>query len=136
MLHSLSSAHGSVFRQITRRSRGVSLTQVIGQINVFNRGWGAYFRHAECQSHLAQMDKWMRRRLRCLCLKHCKRTRTIATFLHKLGVPLRRAWIGASSGKGWWRKSGSPAAMEGMSLAWFQKQGLVSLAQRHVQLNR
>jgi hypothetical protein len=31
--------------------------------------------------------------------------------------------------------SGSPPATEGMSLAWFQSQGLVSLAQRYKQLN-
>jgi RNA-directed DNA polymerase len=45
----------------------------------------------------------------------------------ELGVPQRRAWPLALSGKGWWRMSGSPQAAEGMSLAWFTAQGLVSL---------
>ena len=58
-----------------------------------------------------------------------------AEFLHSLGVPRWRAWIGALSGKGWWRMSGSPA-MEGMTLAWFESQGLVSLTMRYEQLNR
>ena len=58
-----------------------------------------------------------------------------AEFLHSLGVPRWRAWIGALSGKGWWRMSGSPA-MEGMTLAWFESQGLVSLTMKYEQLNR
>jgi RNA-directed DNA polymerase len=131
---SLERARGRV-RQITRRSRGVSLAEVIGELNLFLNGWVAYFRHAACKSHLQSMDEWIRRKLRCLRLKQRKRAGPIAAFLHQLGVPTWRAWIGALSGKGWWRLSGSPPATEGMSLAWFQSQGLVSLAQRYNQLN-
>ena len=95
-----------------------------------------FFRHAACKSHLQRMDEWVRRKLRCLRLEQRKRSFAIAEFLHQLGVPKRRAWVGALSGKGWWRLSGSPPAMEGMSLAWFDSLGLVSLAQRYEQLNR
>ena len=123
-------------RQITRRNRGVSLADVIGELNQFLTGWVAYFRHAACKSHLQRMDEWIRRKLRCLRLKQRKRTGSIAEFLHQLGVPKWRAWIGALSGKGWWRRSGSPPAMEGMNLAWFDSLGLVSLVQRYGQLNR
>ncbi len=114
----------------------MSFARVIGETNTFARGWVAYFRYAECRSHLQRMDEWLRRRMRCYRLKACKRTKTIADFLHRLGVPKWRAWIGALSGKGWWRLSGSPPATEGMSLAWFESQGLVSLVQRYGQLNR
>jgi RNA-directed DNA polymerase len=132
---SLDRARGRV-RQITRRNRGVSLPEVIGELNQFLIGWVAYFRHAACKSHLQRMDEWIRRKLRCLRLKQRKRTGSIAEFLHQLGVPKWRAWIGALSGKGWWRKSGSPPAMEGMTLAWFESLGLVSLVQRYEQMNR
>ena len=126
---------GSVFRQITRRNRGVSIEQVIGELNSFLTGWVAFFRHAECKSHLQRLDEWIRRKLRCLRLKQCKRAKPIADFLHRLGVPKWRAWIGGLSGKGWWRLSGSPPATEGMSLAWFKSKGLVSLIVRHHELN-
>lgn len=122
-------------RQITRRSRGVSFKQVIEEINEFVVGWVTFFRHAACKSHLLNMDQWLRRRLRCLRLKQCKRTKTIADFLHRLGVPKWRAWIGALSGKGWWRLADSPPAHEAMSGKWFESQGLASLFQRYVQLN-
>lgn len=132
---SLDRARGRV-RQITRRNRGVSLAEVIGELNLFLNGWVAYFRHAACKSHLQRMDEWIRRKLRCLRLKQRKRTGPIAEFLHQLGVPKWRAWIGALSGKGWWRLSASPPAMEGMTLAWFESLGLVNLVQRYEQLNR
>jgi RNA-directed DNA polymerase len=132
---SLDRARGRL-RQITRRNRGVSFAEVIGELNLFLKGWVTYFRHAACKSHLQRLDEWIRRKLRCLRLKQRKRTGPIAEFLHQLGVPKWRAWIGALSGKGWWRLSGSPPATEGMSLAWFESQGLVSLTMRYEQLNR
>lgn len=122
-------------RQITRRNRGVSLEEVIGELNSFLTGWVAFFRHAACKSHLQRLDEWIRRKLRCLRLKQCKRTKPIADFLQRLGVPQWRAWIGALSGKGWWRRSGMPQATEAMSLAWFDSLKLSSLVIRYEQLN-
>jgi RNA-directed DNA polymerase len=29
-----------------------------------------YFRHAACKAHLTEMDGWIRRKLRCVRLKH------------------------------------------------------------------
>jgi RNA-directed DNA polymerase len=107
---------------------------VIDEVNVFIQGWTAYFRYAACKSHLRDMDQWLRHRLRCLRLKQCKGTKTMADLLHRLGVPKWRAWIGALSGKGWWRLSDSPPMHEAMSLAWFQKLGLISLEARYVML--
>lgn len=123
-------------REITRRNRSVSLERVIRELNAFLTGWVTYFRYAECKDHLQRLDKWIRRKLRCVRLKQRKRTKPIADFLQSLGVPGWRAWILASSGKGWWRKAGSPQANEAMPTAWFRKQGLVSLSERYAALNQ
>jgi hypothetical protein len=122
-------------RQLTARSRGASLEQVIDEINEFVIGWVTFFRHAACKTHLLETDQWLRHRLRCLRLKQCKRTKTIAHFLQQLGVPKDRAWVGASSGKGWWRCADTPPVHEGMSTAWFNSLDLVSLTERYVLLN-
>jgi RNA-directed DNA polymerase len=122
-------------RQITRRSRGVSFEQVVGELNRFLTGWVTYFRHAEAASHLRELDSWVRRKLRCLRLKQCRFTAPIAKLLQKLGVPSRRAWLLAQSGKGWWRLSDSPGSHEGMSVAWFKSLGLVNLSARYALLN-
>jgi RNA-directed DNA polymerase len=122
-------------RAITRRNRGIALAAMIAQVNAFTTGWVTYYRHAQAQSALQKIDGWLRKKLRCVRLKHCKRTMPIANFLQECGVPEWRAWILALSGKGWWRLAGSPQAAEAMPTAWFDRQGLVSLAQHHRALN-
>ena len=121
-------------REITRRNRGISLEQMIGELNSYLTGWVTYFRYAECRRHLQRLDGWVRRKLRCVRLKQRKRTKSIADFLQSLGVPEWNAWILALSGKGWWRKSGAPQANQAMSIAWFRAQGLVSLSNRYAEL--
>jgi RNA-directed DNA polymerase len=121
-------------RQITRRNRGISLVRMIHDLNSFLTGWVTYFRHAACKSHLAALDGWIRRKLRCVRLKQCKGTKTIADFLRGLGVTVANAWRTASSGKGWWRLADCPSAKDAMSNQWFEKLGLVNLVQRYVTL--
>jgi RNA-directed DNA polymerase len=122
-------------RQITRRNRGIPLERMTSEVNAFATGWVTYFRHAQCQSTLRELDGWLRRKLRCVRLKQCKRAKTIADFLQGNGVPEWRAWITALSGKGWWRMAGSPSAHEAMTTAWFKSLDLVSLADHHAALN-
>jgi RNA-directed DNA polymerase len=121
-------------RRITRRNRGIALERMIAEVNSFTTGWVTYFRHAACKSALRDIDDWLRRKLRCVRLKQCKRVKSIADFLVKGGVPARRAWPLALSGKGWWRRSGTPPANEAMTLQWFAKLGLVSLQAQHAAL--
>lgn len=121
-------------REITRRNRGVSLGRMISELNSFLTGWVTYFRFASAKTHLIRMDEWLRRKLRCVKLKQRKRTKPIADFLIRSGVPEWRAWRLALSGKGWWRLAGSPPAAEAMTLQWFKEQGLVSLTERYLDL--
>ncbi|XBH06970.1 group II intron maturase-specific domain-containing protein [Singulisphaera sp. Ch08] len=106
------------------------------ELNSFLTGWVTYFRLAECKTHLRALDGWIRRKLRCVRLKHCKRAKTLAHFFQSLGVPAWNSWATSASGKGWWRLSGSPTAHHAMSTNWFESLGLVNLVQRYVQLNR
>jgi RNA-directed DNA polymerase len=121
-------------RQITRRNRGISLKQMIRELNSYLTGWVTYFRCAACKSHLHRLDEWIRRKLRCVRLKQQKRAKPIADFLQSLGVAKWSAWRLALSGKDWWRKSGSPQANQAMSIGWFKAQGLVSLSERYAEL--
>jgi len=121
-------------REITRRNRGVSLARMVSELNSFLMGWVTYFRHAQCRKHLHRLDEWIRHRLRCVQLKHRKRVKSIADFLESCGVPAYLAWILGLSGKGWWRKAGSPSAHHAMNLSWFEKLGLLSLTKRYAEL--
>ena len=65
-------------RRITRRNRGIALERMIAEVNSFTTGWVTYFRHAACKSALRDIDDWLRRKLRCVRLKQCKRVKAIA----------------------------------------------------------
>jgi RNA-directed DNA polymerase len=123
-------------RQITRRNRGIGLLRMVGELNSFLTGWVTYFRHAAMRSLLPDVDGWIRRKLRCVRLKECKRSGSIADFLRQCGVPERDAYMTGSSGKGWWRLACSEAAHRAMTEDWFEKLGLVCLRQRFEKLNQ
>jgi RNA-directed DNA polymerase len=123
-------------REITRRNRGVALERMIRELNAYLTGWVTYFRYAECKTHLRRLDEWIRRKLRCVRLKQRKRVKPIFDLLRSQGVPKWRAWLLALSGKGWWRKAGSPQASEAMPIAWFRDQGLVSVSIRYASLRQ
>ena len=118
-------------RSITRRNRGVSFERIVSELRSFLTGWLSYFRYARCRTALGEIDQWLRHKLRCYRLKQCKRAKAIHDFLHRLGVPSRRSWKTASSGKGWWRRAGTPAAHEAMTIQWFHDQGFISLVQQY-----
>ena len=118
-------------REITRRNRSEPFTRRIEKLNAFLTGWVTYFCLAKGRSRLEELDQWIRRKLRCIRLKQCKRVKTIATFITKLGVVENQAWRLALSGKGWWRLSNTPQANMAMSLEWFQAQGLHELTKRY-----
>jgi hypothetical protein len=122
-------------RQITRRNRAIPFARMIEEVNAFTTGWVTYFRHADARIKLRDLDKWLRRKLRCVRLKYCKRPTTMANFLRDCGIPEWRAWRLALSGKGWWRLAGSPQASEAMTLKWFKANGLVSLEDHFATVN-
>jgi RNA-directed DNA polymerase len=121
-------------REITRRNRPMSFEERVKKLNEFLAGWVVYYRLAEGQKKLTRMDRWIRRKLRCVRLKQCKKTPTVARFLIKNGVPEWNSWILALSGGGWWSKSRYPQANHAMSNEWFNEQGLVSLTKRYLEL--
>jgi RNA-directed DNA polymerase len=118
-------------RQITRRGRGVSLVQVIVELNLFLVGWITYYRYAACRFEVQCLDEWIRRKLRCYRLKQCKRGKAVAGFLQHLGASPSLARRLASSGKGWWRLSLGRPVHQAMSQEWFATQGLVSLLSKY-----
>lgn len=118
-------------RQITRRNRGVSLAQVIVELNLFLVGWLNYYRYAACRFELQCLDEWIRRKLRCYRLKQRKRGKPLVGFLRQLGASLSLAHRLASSGKGWWRLSLARPVHQAMSKNWFAAQGLVSLVVKY-----
>jgi len=122
-------------RRISWRSRGRSLDQVINELNVFLKGWLNYYRLAEMRSLCAELDSWIRRKLRCYKLKQRKRGSSIVTLLMNLGVNETQARQLGSSGKGWWRLSRTEIVHRALGNDWFKHQGLMSLKEQWALLN-
>lgn len=115
-------------RKLTKRNQGKSMEFVVSGLNSFLKGWHNYFAISQGQDTFTELDSWIRRRLRCYRLKQCKRSKPIALFLMKLGVPPFRAWPLAASRKGWWRLSRCPQSHEAMTNQFFKDIGLFALA--------
>jgi len=92
-------------RAITRRSAGRSLAQICEPLGKYLAGWKAYFRLAETPRTFADIDKWVRHRLRAVQLKHWKRGRTIYRELVARGMSTRAASQVAANGRRWWHNS-------------------------------
>ena len=60
-------------RELTRRTRGVSLPQMTKELANYLRGWKSYFGFSETPSVLERLDQWIRRRLRSVIWKQRKR---------------------------------------------------------------
>ncbi|MDR0549461.1 MAG: hypothetical protein LBI10_08680 [Deltaproteobacteria bacterium] len=49
---------------MTKRSRGRSLQTILSELSRYFKGWLGYYKIADLKSRLAQLDGWVRRRLR------------------------------------------------------------------------
>jgi Group II intron, maturase-specific domain/Reverse transcriptase (RNA-dependent DNA polymerase) len=94
-------------RQLTSRTRGVSLRRVAGDLRRYLDGWYAYFGFTEAPSSFKELDSWIRRRLRCYLWQQWGRRRY--RELRRRGVSRDLAWNTVKSAHGPWRVSHSPA---------------------------
>jgi RNA-directed DNA polymerase len=92
-------------REITRRVAGQSLAHVCERLRVYMVGWKGYFRLADTPRVFADIDGWIRHRLRALQLKQWKRGTTIYRELRARGLSSSAARQVAANGRRWWRNS-------------------------------
>ena len=115
-------------RELTRRTRGYRLVDVVVELREDLLGWKAYFGVAEVLSPLRDVDKWIRRKLRCYQWKQWGRAGY--RELRRRGVTVREAWNLSKSAHGPWRLSKTPALTLALPARYFSGLGLPSLAAR------
>jgi RNA-directed DNA polymerase len=116
-------------KELTGRSRGISMTQRLTDLNRYVRGWIGYFGLARQFDDFADLDGWIRRRVRMCYWKQWRLPRTKVKHLVALGVSLDMAIKHAVSRKKYWRMSRTPALRYAMANKWLEQQGLLSLTQ-------
>ena len=115
-------------RELTRRTRGVSLPQLIEPLARYLIGWRGYFGFCQTPRVLSNLDAWIRRRLRMYLWRQWKSGRNRFKELRRRGVPKFRAAVAAGSPTGFWRMSGHPAVQQALRNASFDSMGLPRLA--------
>jgi group II intron reverse transcriptase/maturase len=115
-------------RELTRRTRGHRLADIVTELREALLGWKAYFGLTEVLSPLRDIDKWIRRKLRCYHWKQWGRRGY--RELRRRGVSVREAWHTAKSAHGPWRLSQTPALALALPARYFEHLGLPCLAPR------
>jgi RNA-directed DNA polymerase len=123
-------------RRVLARGRGRRLAAVVAELNLATRGWVAYFRLAETKTSFEDLDKWLRRKLRCIMWRQWKRPRTRIRELRRCGLDEARARASASNGRGPWWNAGASHMHAAVPTAVLRRLGLLSLLDEHQRLAR
>jgi len=92
-------------RELTWRSGGRSMAEVVERLRSYLLGWKAYFALAPAIKVRRELDEWLRHRLRAIQLKHWKRGTTMFRELRALGACVDVAAQVAGNARRWWRNS-------------------------------
>jgi RNA-directed DNA polymerase len=114
-------------RELTRRTRGVSMLRRFRELGRFVRGWVNHFRIIPIVTPFRDYDKWIRRRIRACYWKQWRYKRTRIAKLRQLGIRADAAVTHGCTSKGPWVMSSSQAVHEALSVEYLTGQGLVSL---------
>lgn len=116
-------------RDILRRGRGRNIQTVIGELNLYLRGWFGYYRMAEVKQVFTFLDEWLRHHIRKLMWIRWKSPKTRRKRLRELGVGEKEAKIATSTYRGSWWSSRTPAVNGALSKALLSRWGLLSFVQ-------
>jgi RNA-directed DNA polymerase len=114
-------------RELTRRTKGVSIERMAEELARYLRGWIGYFGRCETPSVLQGLEEWARRRLRSVVWKQWKRGTVRFAELRKRGVGKSLAAQTAGSAHGPWRMANSPALTIALPNAYFTSLGIPRL---------
>jgi RNA-directed DNA polymerase len=123
-------------RELTQRTRGVSLEGMIAELAIYLRGWRGYFSYSQTPSVLKALDEWTRRRLRSVAWKQWKYGRARFRELRQRGVGKDLAAQTAGSSHGPWRIAGSPALTFALPNVYLNSLGLLTLDGAQERLNQ
>jgi len=114
-------------RQLTRRSGGRSMAQVVDKLRPYLLGWKAYFGMAQTPGVWRGLDEWLRHRLRAIQLRQWKRPKTIHRELKALGASDDVAKQVAGNCHRWWRNSDG-VIKRVLAIAYFDRLGVPRLS--------
>jgi RNA-directed DNA polymerase len=113
-------------RRKLRQGRGRNLGRVIRDLSPAIRGWVAYYQLSEVKGSFEALDRWLRRKLRCIQWRQWKRGRTRRKKLIALGLDAERARRSAGNGRGPWWNAGASHMHQAIPTYMLSEMGLMS----------
>jgi RNA-directed DNA polymerase len=117
-------------RELTSRTRGISIERMAKELARYLRGWIGYFGKGETPSVLQSLEGWTRRRLRSAIWKQWKRGTARFAGLRQRGVSFQLAAKTAGSAHGPWHLANSKALARALPNAYFDSLGIPRLTVR------
>lgn len=114
-------------RELTGRSGGRSMTEVVQRLRSYVLGWKGYFQLAQTPKVWRKLDEWLRHRMRAIQLKHWKHGATMHRELLKLGAAPSVARRVADNSRCWWRNS-DRLVKTVLTIAYFDRLGVPRLS--------
>jgi RNA-directed DNA polymerase len=111
---------------MTRRTRG-RLPQLTEELSPHLIRWPGYFGFCQTPGALANLEAWIRRRLRSYQWRRWQNGHNRFNELRRRGVPEFNAAIAAGSPTGFWRMSGHPAVQQALPDRYSDSLGLPRL---------
>lgn len=114
-------------RELTKRSGGRSMPQIVEKLRSYMLGWRGYFKLAQTPQVWRRLDEWLRHRLRAIQLKHWKRGKTMYREMLQLGATPLVAQRVAASSTCWWRNA-DRLLKTVLTIAYFDQLGVPRLS--------
>jgi RNA-directed DNA polymerase len=114
-------------RDMTRRTRGISLSHMVANLAPSLLGWRGYFGFCQTPRVLTDLEAWIRRWLRAYLWRQWQNGRNRFTELRQRGLPKFHAAVASGSPTGFWRISGHPAVQQALRNSYFDGLGLPRL---------
>ena len=120
-------------REMTRRTRGISLQQLIKELKPYLVGWRGYFGFCQTPQVLTNLEARIRRRLRLYLWRQWRTGQNRFRELRRRGVAKFPAAVAAGSPTGLWRMSGHPVVQQALRNGYFESLGLPRLHESSAQ---
>ena len=114
-------------RQLTRRSIGRSMGEIVEKLKPYVQGWKAYYRLSQTPNVWRRLDEWLRHRLRAVQLKQWKRGTTMYRELKALGAREIVARRVAGNARSYWRNA-DRLVKTVLTIAYFDRLGVPRLS--------
>ena len=117
-------------RDLTSRTRGISLHRMIETLTPCLLGWRGCFGFCQTPRVLTSLEAWIRRRLRASLWRQCNNVHKRFKELRRRGLSTFQAAIAAGSPTAYWRMAGHVAVQQALRNHHFDSLGLPRLYTR------